>query len=163
MQKIIIDAYNLLHADPSLAEMADRNLEGARTRLISRLMPYIRAKMVNVTLVFDGRIPMPPAAPSPSQRLKIIFSAHPESADDLIIKLTDRERSPKSLIVISSDNQVAHAASARGARVLSSSDFWKLTHKPGPREKGEVEKPEGVSPQEMDDWIRLFKERKPPK
>ena len=158
MQRIIIDAYNLLHADPELASLSDRDLEGARRGLIRRLSSYLRVKKVEVTLVFDGRELSPTGGPAPS-RLRVIFSTPPESADDMILRMVEGEKNPRALVVVSSDGRVARSAGARGAKVVSAQEFWKIIVKGRGREDKEEEKPETPSPGEVDEWLRIFTRR----
>jgi uncharacterized protein len=155
LEKILIDGYNLLHKDSTLKSHAKRSLEEARDRLIAAVAAY-RSGDTEIVLVFDGRGGgVGVGAPAPGVRIR--FACHPQSADQLILELIEREGRKSRLTVVTSDwKDIGRIARAEGVRCVSSESFLRrLRNRPG-RTPVETDKPNGLSPEEMDYWMRRF-------
>ena len=119
---VIVDGYNLIRQSPSLSRLDARDLQEGREALIHMLTAYRRARGHRVTVVFDGT-----QAPMFSRRrdriggVGVVFSRQGETADAVIARMAERER--EKAMVISSDRQVALAASACGSGNISSPAF----------------------------------------
>ncbi len=72
----------------------------------------------NVTLHFDGFTNQP----INSQKIKIIYSEN-KTADQNIKQQIENSKSPKNLIVVSSDNNIKEFARVCSAKTLASEDF----------------------------------------
>lgn len=124
MQKIIIDGYNLIHADARLRRESDRGMDAARTSLVRRLRTYIARKDVQVTLVFDGAGGLVDAEPVVPGRLQVLYSASGQTADELIVRTLREHPNPREYIVVTSDMaDIGRAAGAAGATVMTSPEF----------------------------------------
>ena len=94
-QKIIIDGYNLMHADPEIKNLIEQDLEKARGELIDLLEKYLRTRQVQMTLVFDGRGRMMDAESRRLGVFQIVFSPSYQSADEFIITSVREAANPR--------------------------------------------------------------------
>ena len=119
---IIIDGYNLIRRSARLSLLDRQDIEQGREALVDMLAAYKKFKAHRITVVFDGAraVPFSPQR-NRHKGISIQFSRGKESADDVIIKMA-RKEGPKALVV-SSDRQIVHAASAAGAATISSAEF----------------------------------------
>ncbi len=124
-------------------------------RLVRRLEEYRRRTGRVITVVFDGSAFPSSHHPLPASGVRVIYAPSGSSADALIIRIIRGEPNPKGLIVISSDAEIAKVARERKTKVISSQRFAKELSKPRmPTRKGEKG---GLSPREIDEWMRIFR------
>ncbi|MCK6621000.1 MAG: NYN domain-containing protein [Calditrichaceae bacterium] len=128
-KRLLIDGYNLLNSR-SFPTPAHLDLEGQRDHLARVLNSYAAKKNLRVTLVFDNS-QKPSREVSRHKRLKIMFSAPGQEADDLIKKLIRQEKTPAELTVVSSDRAIRFAAKDHGVSSLSSEEFCSLMRSDG--------------------------------
>ena len=114
---LIIDCYNVLHADkpPVLAGLGEASL-----CMLLRRSGWARS---GVTVVCDGQ--PKPHSPDPMavEPVELVFSGVGQSADDVIIRLIDADSAPKRLTVVSSDQEIRRAARRRRARDWTADAF----------------------------------------
>ncbi len=123
-QKIVVDAYNVIHADNDLRRIAGKDLERARRRLVARVAAYVREKELQVTLVFDGKGAMADAETILPGRLQVIYTPRHQSADELIISMIAASENPREIIVVSSDRaHIRPAAAQAGCPAIGSKEF----------------------------------------
>jgi predicted RNA-binding protein with PIN domain len=156
-QKIIIDGYNVIHADEALKKMAVVDLNRARESLIEQLKKYLRVKSLHLTVVFDGRGGLTDADSVLPEKLQVLFSASGQTADELIIQILRDSLNPREFIVVSSDlADIGRTASGLGAQVVASRDFL---HRLGRRNHfspdSRNEKP-FPNQEDTDYWLNLF-------
>ena len=134
--KILIDGYNLIWAVPEIRERVlneERgiNLEGGRKKLLHYLEIYQKAHpKLKITVVFDSREEIFPYPSLPS-RIKVLYS-NGETADDIIEKIVEDEKSSKGTLVVTSDNELKIIVKEKGAEVIGSLTFFERI---APREK----------------------------
>jgi uncharacterized protein len=115
---MIVDAYNIMHADEDLESLMAKDLEAARESLIAELTDFCAREEQPLELVFDagGRA----GGISTEKRtafLTITYTARGESADDYIERLIYKGRRPlASATVVTGD--YAQQRIAQGAGVL---------------------------------------------
>ncbi len=162
MQKIIVDGYNVLHADPELKRMIRQDLQKARRILVHRLTDYLGDRRVQVTLVFDGRGGMTDVDVEIPGKLQILYSAAGETADELIVGMLERSDSPRRFIVVTSDMaDIGRTARAMGAGLLSSRDFLSRIQRAAPAPAPE-EAADGETPGDLDYWLKQFGQEEDP-
>jgi hypothetical protein len=156
--RYVIDGYNLLYAMGLVhARMGPHGLEKARLALLGRLAGSGRA---TVTVVFDAGHAPPGAQPEQDhQGVRVLFALHRE-ADDLIEELIGQDSAPRGLTVVSDDRRVRRAARRRHCPVLGCIDFIEQfsrpTPPPGTLPDESPAKPQGVSREEAQHWLREF-------
>jgi predicted RNA-binding protein with PIN domain len=120
--RLFIDGYNLLHQIEELARMLQRDLQGARHRLV-RLTEETAYRMARHTaIVFDGREAGRDAALS-SKYLEVLFSPSNLSADTVIEKLVCQCPEPENVLVITSDRAERDTVASAGAHTMTSEEF----------------------------------------
>ena len=148
----LIDGHNLIpKAGLSLQETDDE------IRLIRLLQEFARLHRKKVEVYFDGA---PPGENGVRKYGTITahFVREGRTADDAILARLRREgRAARNFIVVSSDRQVQANARAYRAEVLPSEAFAaRLREKTGAASASEKTAPESLSPEEVEEWLKLF-------
>lgn len=109
---LIVDGYNLTKSGYGALPLADQ-----RSRLIGSLGPLAARTGAEITVAFDGTAaPVGAAAGLSSPRgVRMLFSASGELADDLIRELLRAEPPGRTVLVASSDQEVAASVRSAGA------------------------------------------------
>ena len=94
-------------------------------------------------------------------QVKVIFSGHKRTADDVIIKMINKSSGPRDLTVVSSDRAIRSAAKRRGCKVITSGTFVRSASDELVRDKKKkrlepAEKQKGLSREETDQWLSEF-------
>jgi predicted RNA-binding protein with PIN domain len=156
-QKIIVDGYNVIHADSELKRYAEKDLNRSRAEFIERLKMYLHNKAVRMTVVFDGQGGMTDMEMILPSKLQVMYSPFGQTADELILKSLRAAANPREYIVITSDAaDIGRTARALGAGVISSQDFLKRieqNHSNPIETKSEKPTP---NQDDTDYWLRLF-------
>jgi predicted RNA-binding protein with PIN domain len=149
---LLIDAYNVLFASPSLPDRYDTGSAAAFCRALDRV------RRGRVVVVADG-------SPKPDDRanmetggVELRFAGKGREADDVIEELIEAEADPRNLILVSSDHRLQRAAQRRGASYMDADVFLRdlaaaLRVRDSPRATAE-------KPLNMPDaaaWMKLFK------
>jgi predicted RNA-binding protein with PIN domain len=111
---LIVDGYNVTKTG-----FGEMSLEQQRNRLISSMAPVAAQTGAEVTVVFDGADRLVGLPPAP-RGVRVLFSRKGEIADELIRRLVRAEPAGRTVIVISSDREVADGVRRHGAYPLSS-------------------------------------------
>jgi predicted RNA-binding protein with PIN domain len=125
---VLIDGYNLMYAlglaGPSLPK---KGLGKARGRLLDWLADAARDRAELLRVVFDARQGPFPSAEYGHRGVRVQF-AFGQTADERIDELLHAERRPKTLTVVSNDNAVRAAGTARGCAAWTCPEFvdWLL-------------------------------------
>lgn len=155
MEKILIDGYNLLYKDGALKNLAERSLEEAREELVAAIASY-RSGDTEIVVVFDGR-------GAESRRLKsssgiqVRFSHFPQTADEVILEMIEKERRRVSLTVVTSDKKdIGRVARAEGVRWISSEAFIRRLQRSRRSGGAAQEKPVNTPSSEVEYWLERF-------
>ncbi len=150
----LIDGHNLIPKLGLRLDSMDDELE-----LVSILQEFCRLERRQVEVYFDGA----PAPHAGTRRLGTVtahFIPLGTTADEAIRRrLKKMGRSARNWTIVSSDRQVQADARAAQAEVLSSDAFvgtLRNAHNAAPKPTNDRK----LSPQEVDDWLKLFEERK---
>lgn len=154
----LIDGHNLIDAMPDI-HLDDPDDEA---KLVERLKQYMMRKRKKCTVVFDNGLPGGVNPRLSNSQVEVLFAHSRAKADDLIRERLDRRRDPGYWQVVSSDQEVADVARARGVTVISSGEFARLlvgfrkSQGPTGEEKNPV-----VSPDHVEEMLRLFNAKRP--
>ena len=150
----LIDGHNLIPRLGLRLDSIDDEMQ-----LIAILQEFCRMEHRQLEVFFDGA----PIAQAGTRRLGSVtahFVRLGNTADNAIRnRLKQLGKSAKNWTVVSSDRQVQAEAGAVRAEVISSDSFagmLKQAHDSAPKPGNERK----LSPQEVDDWLRLFEERR---
>jgi predicted RNA-binding protein with PIN domain len=149
----LVDGHNLIPKLGLRLDSVDDEME-----LITILQEFCRLEHRQVEVFFDGA-PTPHAGTRKLGSVTAHFVRLGTTADDAIRKrLKALGKSARNWTVVSSDRQVQAEARAALAESISSDTFAAMLRqardsapKPGSERK--------LSPQEIDDWLKLFEER----
>ncbi|MFH1149264.1 MAG: NYN domain-containing protein [Actinomycetota bacterium] len=123
-KRLIVDGYNLIHADPGLKAVMEKDAEAARARLVEILIEHCARQDVEIELVFDAAGRDGPAATErPSESLSVTYTAKGESADAYIERLSCGTRQPGSAAVVTGDYDQQKVAGGAGMLRISSREF----------------------------------------
>jgi len=114
----LIDGHNLIGQTPGM-RLDDPDDE---RKLVVALRAFLVRRRKKGTVVFDNGQPGGSANWS-NNVLQVVFARAPVSADSLIRQRLAREKNPRGLVVVTSDQAVAQAAQAAHASVQSSAVF----------------------------------------
>lgn len=110
VRRLIVDGYNVIRLTPPYRDLADHDLDAARTALISDVGAYATAGY-RATVVFDGGAnPLSTGESEQIAGVEVIFSRHGVEADAVVEQLarTARERG-EEVEVVTSDAQTQWA------------------------------------------------------
>ena len=123
---LLVDGYNIIFAWPELKELADVNLDGARTKLQDILCNYQGYKKCQVILVFDGyKVKGNPGEVIRYHNIHVIFTKEAETADQYIEKVTQQIGRRYQVAVATSDKLEQVIILGKGALRLSARDLQK--------------------------------------
>ncbi len=151
----LIDGHNLIpKLGLSLRSMDDE------LQLVARLQDWCRAERRQVEVYFDGA----PAGQAGTRKMGSVtahFVRLGTTADAAIrSRLKSLGRGARNWTVVTSDRAVQAEARAVGAEIVSSDAFAGQVHA-STRAGGQTSKQEaGMSDAEVEEWLRLFREKK---
>ena len=123
---LLVDGYNIIFAWPELKELADVNLDSARTKLQDILCNYQGYKKCQVILVFDGyKVKGNPGEVLQYHNIHVIFTKEAETADQYIEKVTQQIGRRYQVAVATSDRLEQVIILGKGAMRLSARDLFK--------------------------------------
>ena len=151
----LIDGHNLIPKMGLRLDSVDDELE-----LIAILQEFSRlARKKHVEVYFDGA-PTPQAGTRKHGAITAHFISQSSTADNAIrSRLKKMGKSAKDWIVVTSDRRVQLEARDVRAEVVTSETFagiLKLARNSAPKPSKEHK----LSEQELEDWLKLFKEKK---
>lgn len=150
----LIDGHNLIPKLGLSLRSADDEMQ-----LVARLQAFCRAERKPVEVYFDGA----PAGQVGTRKFGLVtahFVRLGSTADAAIrARLKTLGRAARNWTVVTSDRQVQAEARAAGAVIVSSDTFAgqviESMRAPAPGSAHEA----GMSDAEVDDWLRLFREK----
>jgi predicted RNA-binding protein with PIN domain len=160
---VILDGYNLIHRTPSLRPGANRTLRESREKLVNLLSWAVGGGQAQFLVIFDGASETGPDVRE--TRVEVRFSKPPQTADDLIRIVVEREIDRHDRVtVVTADLEVARHARAMGAEVALSDLFISSILGPLAQVQGDSDpdaKPPTLSKKEVEEWAEIFRTRRP--
>lgn len=149
MRRLIVDGYNVLHADAVYRRIADEDLDTARARIVEDVAAFCAGEWRG-TVVFDGAgNPMADGSPHHVAGVAVVFSRGGESADSVIEGLARRARErSEGVTIVTSDaatqwtvmgGDVARMSSVEFVRAIRDSGSEWTTHNPSGPRKGAMQ------------------------
>ncbi|MEV2279319.1 NYN domain-containing protein [Nocardiopsis sp. NPDC049922] len=115
---LLVDGYNVTKTGYGTLPLADQ-----RTRLLTSLEGLASRTKAEITCVFDGAdVDTPPVIAQP-RRVRVLFSAPGQTADELIVRLVRAEPPGRPIAVVTSDREIVTAVRSVGARAVPSTIF----------------------------------------
>lgn len=114
-----VDGYNLMFR----ILYGEDEISAQRQQLIDDLNRKIQLLELEVTIVFDAQYQYGDSSRSHFQNLEILFTAHGETADELILEEIKAEPNPHQVTVVTSDKKLAWFARRCAAKTESVEQF----------------------------------------
>ncbi|MBK8782685.1 MAG: NYN domain-containing protein [Anaerolineales bacterium] len=153
----LIDGHNLIPKFGLRLDSEDDEME-----LVEILQEFARLKRQQVEVYFDGA----PVGSAETRKLGTVrahFIRLGQTADNAIrARLNTMGKAAKNWTVVSSDHEVQSAARVNQAQFISSEEFVRLARnaKQSASQSGVGSADKKLSPQEVDDWMEVFRENK---
>lgn len=123
---ILIDGYNLIHADEYLTGLAKKDMGAARDQLLERLCNYAAYTGSETAVVFDAyNVSGGEGYEEDHLGVRVIFTSENEPADIRIGLMTNAMKN-RRIYVVSSDMLVQQDSFEHGALRISSREFMRL-------------------------------------
>ena len=113
---LVVDGYNV-----TKLAYGDQPLETQRNRLVTGLGALAAQTQAEVTCVFDGAEQSSHILLTSPRGVRVVFSEPGTTADSLIRRLVRAEPEGRSVVVVSTDNEVVAGVRAAGAHAVPSS------------------------------------------
>ncbi len=120
----MVDGYNVIFAWEELKELAEKNLDGARGRLLDLLCNYQAVKGCSLIAVFDAyRLAGHPTEASDYHNIHVVFTKEAETADQYIEKFAHENSRRYDVTVATSDGLEQIIIIGEGCRLMSSREL----------------------------------------
>ena len=149
---IIVDAYNFI----GQCRFTSLDAADKEEALIAKLIQFHLTSSKKITVVFDGQ----PAAwdkfalIEKRNGITIITTEPGKSADNQIKFMIKNNPSPKTLTIVSADNEIRTAAKHRKCQLLKPAEFEREIHNTLSPQVVIEEKPS--SEQNIEEWLKEF-------
>lgn len=157
--KLLIDGYNLLHATDLFGTgVLAGTLQGSREALLDFLAVRLtKRERRGTTIVFDAA-GAPPGLPDEVThcQIQVCYARNYPDADALLEELIEKWRSPRELLVVSSDHRVQRASRRRGASYQDSQPWYNDLCRRRPSESPQSERP--IDAGSPDFWAAEFED-----
>ena len=119
---ILVDGYNVIKNDPSLHAIEVKSLATARQQLIDQLVRRYRHTPHQVIVVFDGDGPSEQV--SHERRVRIIFSRYGQTADRVIMRLSEEARiAGRHVETFSNDSEIQAEVARQGGTIRTTTQL----------------------------------------
>jgi predicted RNA-binding protein with PIN domain len=134
-----------------------RDKPKARRRLMDELARFAQNARVRVTVVFDGA-PEQHFADGSSYKgaVRVFYSERGSNADERIKRMVEGTRERRTLIVVTSDRELADYVRRCGAPILRSGEFRRKMEDAEGRVAAQSEEAEPGAGVELKEWMRYF-------
>lgn len=160
--KWLIDAYNLMHLIPSIADHLDHNPGESYGLLAGLVEEYCRKKGSRARLIIDG---YPQAVNGHFPHVSLSYSKS-KTADEYIYKQIQKDNAARQWIVVSNDREILDEARKMGIQTVRSSQFkqqitaQKRKASSGNRSRPVEKQPDvKVSDKEVERMLKFYKLR----
>ncbi len=121
---LLVDGYNVIHADQEMAELAEENMDSARGRLMDELCNYQGAKGMNLIVVFDAyRVAGHQTETFDYHNIHVVFTKEAETADQYIERFAHDHAKKHNVTVATSDGLEQIIIRGEGCGLMSSRDL----------------------------------------
>ena len=154
----LIDGHNLIGQIPDIS-LDDPNDEAL---LVQRLISFTARTKKRCVVIFDYGLPGGSSRMS-TRAVQVVFASQRSSADRVMIERMGKIKDPLNWTVVTSDNEVKAVALSRKMKVTTSFEFALLMESPP---KPDIDAGEAahvnITPEEVDEWLKVFGEVEPP-
>lgn len=155
----LVDAFNVLHAEPRLERLLRRDGPGpacqALVQLFCAWLSLPRRKKVAAVLVVDGRRPLEAGRPGPGPvpGLTVLYMQDEADAE---LKRRLRLGSGGRRVLVSADREIVAVADATGHEALAPRAFLRDVQDDLDHARDQHERERTLPPREVQAWLRAF-------
>ena len=121
---LLVDGYNVIFAWQELKELAEKNIDGARGKLMDILCNYQAIRQIEVILVFDAyRVAGHATEFSDYQNIHVVYTKEAETADFYIEHFAHENSRKYDITVVTSDGLEQVIIRGAGCALISSREF----------------------------------------
>lgn len=122
---LLVDGYNVIHANPDLEVLLEDNLEASRNVLMDVLSNYQGFRQYEVILVFDAyKVKGNPGEIVKYHNISVVYTREAETADRYIERTAHEIGHKYQVTVVTSDGVEQVIIRGAGCNLMSSMDFW---------------------------------------
>lgn len=129
---------------------------GARRALLDEVAGFAHSKRVSVTVVFDGAPEQHFADGATYRGVRVFYAERGSNADERIKKIVEASRERRTLIVVTSDRELAAYVRSCGAQVVRSGDFRRRMQEAHDEQPAASADAPPVPQQDVPHWMRYF-------
>lgn len=123
---LLVDGYNVIFAWQELKELAEKNMDSARGKLLDLLCNYQGIKKCNLIVVFDAyRVVGHETEVSDYHNIHVVFTKEAETADQYIEKFAHENGKKYNVTVATSDGLEQIIIRGEGCHLISSRELEK--------------------------------------
>jgi predicted RNA-binding protein with PIN domain len=125
MKYLLVDGYNVIHANAALASVAADSIDAARKKLCDALCEFRALSRYRIIVVFDAHLVSGGAGSTETHRgIKVVFTKEAETADHYIERAAYKLAPKNKITVATSDTLEQLIIMGRGATRVSAEDLW---------------------------------------
>lgn len=122
---LLVDGYNVIHANPDLETLLENNLEASRNVLMDVLSNYQGFRQCEVILVFDAyKVKGNPGEVVRYHNISVVYTKEAETADRYIERTAHEIGHRYQVTVVTSDGMEQVIIRGAGCHLMSSREFW---------------------------------------
>ncbi|QNO15061.1 NYN domain-containing protein [Alkalicella caledoniensis] len=151
---LLIDGYNIIYAWPELKELADYNMDAARTKLIDTLSNYQGIGKCRIIVVFDAyRVQGHREEIMKYHNIHLVYTKEAQTADQYIEKFTHDNSKKYKITVATSDGLQQIIVRGQGGHLLSARELKEEIQRANERVTQETLKLQESDPNYLGDTI----------
>jgi ribosomal protection tetracycline resistance protein len=121
---LLVDGYNIIFAWPDLKELAQENMDGARTKLLDMLSKYQGIQKCSVIVVFDAyRVARHQEEILDYDNIHVVFTRTAQTADQYIERFAHDNQNKYAITVATSDGLQQIIIRGAGCALLSAREL----------------------------------------
>lgn len=121
---LLVDGYNIIFAWDELNELAQKNIDSARDKLMDILCNYQGYKKCHLMVVFDAyRVKGHDTETIKYHNILVVYTKEAETADSFIEKFSHENSKKYDIVVATSDRLEQMIIMGKGCRPISARDF----------------------------------------
>jgi predicted RNA-binding protein with PIN domain len=133
-----------------------REKQGTRRVLMDELAEFARTKKTTVAVVFDGAPELHFPDGATYRAIKVFYSERGSNADERIKRIVDDAQERRTLLVVTSDRELAQYVRRCGVKVVRSGDFRKRMEEATSGTSTVADGHENIGKEEIPVWMRYF-------
>lgn len=149
---LLVDGYNVIHAWPELQELAEDNMDMARTRLLDALSSFRGMSNYKIIVVFDAyRVEGRPVEEiSEHHNIYVVYTKEAQTADQYIEKFAFEHKKDYNITVATSDALQQVITRGAGTALLSARELREVVLSTLEQTKSSLKKRQGITRTSLD-------------